>query len=227
MHTAHRRLETYAPCAVQLAKLAVLIRFESLAPSRNSLLVFGPQQLQSRCALVQLVVHMRVVDSRAPRGLVAARVAKQQRLRLAVGHALHELPRQPRRLRALQVAADRSDCRRQRARYFTLAAAACLVQSQNFSNLSHGEAFRHPVAVAPLRGALDDSCWPSPSHPFLSPGHMARRVQVRRNQRSSAFGTSVQVVSERPFKCFRNTQLALRRQRRRRCRQHRVRLPPR
>ena len=38
----------------------------------------------------------------------------------------------PRRLPALQVAADRSDCRRQRARYFTLATAARVVQSQSF-----------------------------------------------------------------------------------------------
>ena len=37
---------------------------------------------------------------------------------------------------------------------------------------------------------------------------MARRVQVRRNRRSSAFGTGVQVVSEQVFKWFRNTQLA-------------------
>ena len=43
---------------------------------------------------------------------------------------------------------------------------------------------------------------PSPRHPFLRAGQMARRVQVRRNRRSGAFGTSVQVVSERLFKCF-------------------------
>src|SRR6187431_360572 len=157
MHAAHRRLETYAPGAVQLAKLAVLIRLQPVAASRNTFLVLGPQQLQRRRALVKFLVHMRVVNCCTPRGLVAARVAKQQRFRLTVGHALHAFPRHTRRLGSLQVAADRADCRRQRARYFTLATAARFVQSQNFSNLSHAEALRHPVAVAPLRGALDDS----------------------------------------------------------------------
>ena len=44
---------------------------------------------------------------------------------------------------------------------------------------------------------------PGPS--FLRSGHLARRVQVRQNRCSSAFGTSVQVVSEQLFKCVRNT----------------------
>jgi hypothetical protein len=57
-------------------------------------------------------------------------------------------------VRALQVSADRSGSRRQRSRYFTLATPARFVQSQRLSDLAHGEAFRHPPAVAPLRGAL-------------------------------------------------------------------------
>src|SRR6187431_2413231 len=76
MHAAHRRLETYAPGAVQLAKLAVLIRLQLVATSRNTFLVHGPQQLQRRGALVQFVVHVRVVERGTARGLVAAHVAK-------------------------------------------------------------------------------------------------------------------------------------------------------
>ena len=60
--------------------------------------------------------------------------------------------------------------------------------------------------MAPLGGALDDSRSAITPSPVSSPGHVTRHVQVRRNRCSSAFGTSVQVVSERLFKCFRNTQ---------------------
>ena len=66
MHSAHRRPEAPSPRPVQLAKLTVLIRLQAVSSRRDRLLVLGPQQLHRCGALVQFVVHVRVVDGRAP-----------------------------------------------------------------------------------------------------------------------------------------------------------------
>src|SRR4051794_19878991 len=68
-----------------------------------------------------------------------------------------DLPSPTRRLRALQATADRSDRGRQRAPYFTLLRPEASCGRSTSQILRMVRRSRHPVAVAPLRGALDDS----------------------------------------------------------------------
>jgi len=56
VHTAYRRVQTHAPCPIELAKLAVLIGLDQ-GESRNALL-FGPEQLQRDAVATQFGVHM-------------------------------------------------------------------------------------------------------------------------------------------------------------------------
>jgi hypothetical protein len=129
-------------------------------------------------------------------------------------------PCQTRLLCALEVAANRSDRCRHRARDPTLAAST-IFQTKDFPNFSHRQAFRHAAAshrfaarstgssfrprpsfAAPLRPRGPERS-NVPESAFKSSGI---GVQVLWNGRSSPSGIPVHVPSEPAFQCVLNTQ---------------------
>jgi len=228
MRLPHRHVELRSPPVVEVAKLAVLVGAPAVVRVDGCLLILDAKLLQRHARSAQVLVHPGEVDRCSAGRLVTANLFEEPRLEFGIAQRLGRRPGHPRAFGPAQILADRSLRQARRRLDLPLRAALLVLQSQYFSDLSHGVSRRHPFVPRPEVRESGVGCdhrvvaapearagWPCASRDWTS---APAGAQVRRNScpghrnqcpgapesvpRSS--GISAQVLPESVPRCQRN-----------------------